>query len=92
VFIGGPGLTSAGLKSVVDFMYTGTLRIEPATVWDVLAAADILLLAETRKAILESYLTKQGRMLRSLFSSTFKKETDYSFSEAVLSFLIIFFY
>ena len=39
-------------------MYTGLLRIEPTTVWDILTAVDILLLVETRKTILESYLTK----------------------------------
>jgi hypothetical protein len=58
VQVGGPGLTSEGLKSIVDFMYTGLLRIEPTTVWDILTAADILLLAETRRVILESYLIK----------------------------------
>ena len=58
VHVGGPGLTAEGLKSVVDFMYTGLLRIEPTTVWDILTTADILLLAETRRVILESYLIK----------------------------------
>ena len=58
VQIGGPGLTYEGLKPVIDYMYTGLLRIEPTTVWDILTAVDILLLAETRKTILESYLTK----------------------------------
>ena len=38
-------------------MYTGLLRIEPTTVWDILTAVDILLLTETRKTILENYLT-----------------------------------
>ena len=57
MYIGGPGLTYDGLKPVVDFMYTGLLRIEPATVWDILTAVDILLLTETRKTILENYLT-----------------------------------
>ncbi len=50
------GLTSDGLRLIVDFMYTGVLKIEPANVWDILTAADILLLAETRRVILESYL------------------------------------
>ena len=58
VLVGGPGLTIEGLKSIVDFMYTGLLRIEPTTVWDILTSADILLLAETRRVILESYLIK----------------------------------
>ena len=58
VQIGGPGLTYEGLKPVIDYMYTGLLRIEPTTVWDILTAVDILLLVETRKTILESYLTK----------------------------------
>jgi hypothetical protein len=50
------GLTSDGLRLIVDFMYTGVLKIEPSNVWDILTAADILLLAETRRVILESYL------------------------------------
>ena len=50
------GMTSDGLRLIVDFMYTGVLKIEPANVWDILTAADILLLAETRRVILESYL------------------------------------
>jgi hypothetical protein len=53
VYVGGPGLTVDGLRSVVDLMYTGLLRIDPTNVWDILTAADILLLAETRKTILE---------------------------------------
>jgi hypothetical protein len=39
-------------------MYSGLLRIDPTTVWDTLTAVDLLLLSETRKTILESYLTK----------------------------------
>jgi hypothetical protein len=54
----GPGLTYEGLKPVIDFMYSGLLRIDPTTVWDILTAVDLLLLSETRKTILESYLTK----------------------------------
>ena len=50
------GLTSDGLRLIVDFMYTGVLKIKPSNVWDILTAADILLLAETRRVILESYL------------------------------------